>query len=267
MSRQRNFSGQKKPFSKIVIALVLLCVLILAVLFLFLLVRALRKRLPPPPTGVTTPTASPAPARRGAFPELAVKPPPLNEPFKGCPPEGDGGDPALNILKNRIDEGNYLPVEFDAVKNLPWPKAVERRDRNRWSSMDAAEVARYEGTPVIIEGYLFDAKLMGPESCNCHGADNEFRDFHVWLTKQAGEDRMNSIVVETTPHLRARHPGWTTAALKKIARNKQRVRISGWLLLDPEHPDQVGKTRATIWELHPIMKIEAEQDSGWIALD
>jgi len=34
------------------------------------------------------------------------------------------------------------------------------------------------------------------------------------------------------------------------------VRISGWLMLDPEHPDQLGKTRGTIWEIHPVMKLK-----------
>ena len=27
--------------------------------------------------------------------------------FDGCPPEGKGGDPQLNLLKNRMDKGNY----------------------------------------------------------------------------------------------------------------------------------------------------------------
>ena len=47
----------------------------------------------------------------------------------------------------------------------------------------------------------------------------------------------------------------------------QRVRISGWLMLDPEHPDQVGKTRGTIWEIHPIMQIEVNQNGQWTPLD
>jgi hypothetical protein len=30
------------------------------------------------------------------------------------------------------------------------------------------------------------------------------------------------------------------------------VRIRGWLMLDQEHPEQIGKTRGTLWEIHPI---------------
>ena len=45
------------------------------------------------------------------------------------------------------------------------------------------------------------------------------------------------------------------------------VRISGWTMLDPEHPDQVGKTRGTIWEIHPVMRLDVMQaGGGWRAL-
>jgi hypothetical protein len=199
--------------------------------------------------------------------ESAAKPQPVNAPFKGCPPEGDGGDPVLNRLKNRIDEGSYIPVSFDTIVQLQWPEAIERRNRKNWTASDAAEVARFEGAPVVFEGFLAGSRQEGPESPNCHGADAEFRDFHIWVTKMAGEDRTRSIVVEVTPPLRARHPNWRTDLLGQIARKDQRVRISGWLLLDPEHPDQIGKTRATIWEVHPVTKIEVSDGNSWTNMD
>jgi len=37
-----------------------------------------------------------------------------------------------------------------------------------------------------------------------------------------------------------------------VIREQQHVRVSGWLMLDPEHPDQVSKTRGTIWEIHRL---------------
>jgi hypothetical protein len=223
--------------------------------------------LPPNAPTLVGPAAAPPAAAPGVLPEMSQKPQPQElASFKGCPPEGDGGDPALNRLKNRVDEGNYVPVQFDAVANLPWPKGVERRDRDRWSPQDTAAVARYEGIPISIEGYLVDTREAGPESCNCHGADAEFLDWHVWLVKSPGDDRSRSIVTETTPRVRPNHPGWTIPALDRIAQSKPRVRISGWLMFDPEHPDQVGKTRGTIWEIHPIMKIEVEQGGVWTPL-
>lgn len=202
----------------------------------------------------------------GSLPDMPNKPQPQSSTFQGCPPQGDGGDPQLNMLKNRIDEGNYVQVTFDAILNMTWPKTTERRDMSTWSVEDAAAIAKYEGIPVVVEGYLFGAKQSGSESANCHATASDMTDWHVWLTKTAGEDRTHSIVIETTPRIRAMHK-WTLAMMDKIAKSQEAVRISGWLFFDPEHPDQVLKTRGTIWEIHPIMQIEVQQNGQWVSLD
>jgi hypothetical protein len=196
------------------------------------------------------------------------KPTPRNITFRGCLPEGDGGDPDLNKLKNRVDEyDGWLPVSFSSVLNLTWPKAIERKHRSKWSDPDTHQVARYEGLPISIEGYLFDAKRSGKESCNCKKDDPELHDFHVWLMGSKDDDRTASIVVEPTPPVRSEHSGWDLKAIRTVAKNKDRVRISGWLMLDPEHPDQIGKTRGTIWEIHPVMEIEVKEGGAWVKLD
>jgi hypothetical protein len=214
-----------------------------------------------------TPTPAPVTTAPGALPEMPDKPTPKQITFQGCPPEGDGGDPALNLLKNRVDEGDYVPVDFDAIVQLPWPESIERRDRKNWPAAETAEVARYEGIPVVVEGFLYNTRLEGPESPNCHGADAEQRDWHVWLIKAPNDDRTGSIVVETTPRIRAQHPGWTVQKMNEAENDDLPARISGWLMLDPEHPDQLGKTRGTIWEIHPITQIELMVDGQWVLLD
>jgi hypothetical protein len=216
---------------------------------------------PAPSAGTQTPVSS------GALPIMPQKPAPQEITFQGCPPEGDGGDPALNRLKNRVDEGNYVPVAFDAVAKLAWPKGTERRSRTRWSQTDSESVARYEGIPISIEGYLESARLSEPESTNCHGADSKHRDYHLYLIANPGDSRATSIITEMTPRVRVKHSGWTVTRLGKIAKSQTRARISGWLMLDQEHPDDVGKSRGTIWEIHPIMRFELEQDGNWVALD
>jgi hypothetical protein len=212
-----------------------------------------------PPTAVLTATP-------GGLPDMPNKPEPQSSTFQGCPAQGDGGDAQLNFLKNRIDEGNYVPVTFDAIISVTWPKTTERRNMDTWSPEDRAAIAKYEGIPVVVEGYLFGAKQSGAESTNCHGTAADMSDWHVWLTKNAGADRTHSIVIETTPRIRALHK-WTLTTMEKIAKNQIPVRISGWLFFDPEHPDQILKTRGTLWEVHPIMQIEVQQNGKWIALD
>jgi hypothetical protein len=51
--------------------------------------------------------------------------------------------------------------------------------------------------------------------------------------------------------------------VRRLAHDGTPVRVSGWLMLDPEHPDQVGRTRGTIWEIHPILAIEVRRGDAW----
>ncbi|MGE5682263.1 MAG: hypothetical protein ACM34K_15455 [Bacillota bacterium] len=267
MNSNRNYSQNRaNKFAWFVIILTILVVIIAAVILIFYLrSKSESKDQTGQSRSNTTNIRNDAPL--ASLPDMPDKPKPKWATFNGCPPEGDAGDPELNKLKNRIDEGNYVPVDFDAIVKLGWPKGIERRNRSNWSRRDAEAIARYEGIPVSVVCYIAGVKLMGPESCNCHGADNDMKDYHVWISKHAGDDRRGSIVAEVSPSMRARHTAWDIKNLRKLVKAQQKVRISGWLMMDPEHPDQVGKTRGTIWEIHPIMLIEVEQNGKWMPID
>jgi hypothetical protein len=241
-----------------------LVLIILLIIVIILVVVGLHSRR----ATVTSEAGQPgALATRNGLPVMPAKPTPREITFDGCPPDGDGSDRQLNQLKNRVDDGNYVPVPFAAIDTLPWPRSVDRVQRVRWSAADREAVSRYEGLPVSVEGYLAGAKVEGPESPNCHGADPKYRDWHVWLVGSPGADRSTSIVVEATPRVRAERPGWRISELTRAVREKSPVRISGWLMLDPEHPEQLGKTRGTLWEIHPIMKIEVQRGGKWVDLE
>jgi hypothetical protein len=187
----------------------------------------------------------------------------------------------LNVLKNRIDEAEeWIEVDFDAVFNQSYPAAVGRRPRAKWSPDDLAAVKQFEGLPIAITCYFAWAKDEGPESCNCHIQDKSMYDIHTWLTKEPAEvegsrapDRSDTIVAEVTPRLKPDHAGWTQGAIRRLARAGTRVRVSGWLLLDQEHPEQLTPaatrpaTRGTLWEIHPIMAIEVWDRGRWLTLD
>ena len=80
-------------------------------------------------------------------------------------------------------------------------------------------------------------------------------------------DRRRAVVVEASPRLREQHTQWTTTVLRQLVGTDTQVRISGLLMLDQEHPEQIGKTRGTLWEIHPITKIEVFKNGQWIDLD
>jgi hypothetical protein len=198
--------------------------------------------------------------------QAGAYPTPQDETFQGCPPQGDGGDSALNIKKNRIDSGTWQSDTVSNLVSLPYPQGVVKQPRASWSAADAATVAQSEGRPLQVEGYLLLVRHEGTESPNCH--DSNERDFHMWLAGSPGGigDRASSMIVEVTPRSRALNPNWQPDS-RLLGLTGHHVRISGWLLLDQEHPEQVGKTRGTLWEIHPVMKIEVEQGGTWTDLN
>ena len=87
------------------------------------------------------------------------------------------------------------------------------------------------------------------------------------LTKNIGDGEKDAVVVETTPRIRKSHPKWTPTALAPWKNTDAPVRISGWLMLDPEHRNHLNKYRSTLWEIHPTTKIEVFSNGQWVDLD
>ena len=200
------------------------------------------------------------------FPSAPVHPTPAEETFQGCPPSGDGGDRQLNLLKNRVDDGItgvYTPVSLSTLLSLTWPSSVNRRSRSDWSPQDAAAVSQYENVAIQTTGYLIAIKHEGEESPNCHSTSS--RDFHMWLAPSAKGLKAQSIVVEVTPRVRAMRSGWTDAALAALV--GRQIRVSGWTMLDQEHPEQLNVYRATLWEIHPVMHIDVYEGGSWVRID
>jgi hypothetical protein len=200
------------------------------------------------------------------FPSGVNRPQPVTQTFHGCPPGGDGGDQALNMLKNRVDDGDngrYYDADLASILALPIPEGVERVARSDWSPDDLSQVQQYEGTPVRVVGWIYGDRHEGTESTNCHSTD--YRDFHVWVVPDSGDDRTQAIVAEVTPRVRALRAGWTDDALSGLS--GRQVRISGWALMDQEHPEQLGQTRGTLWEVHPILHIEVNSGGSWQSID
>lgn len=223
---------------------------------------------PAAPEAAAIPVAGTQRPARGLF-DMPVKPLPASITFDGCPPGGDSRRmAAINRLKNRVDTAAaYRLVPLDSVLALPWPRAAAERTPSQWSRADRAAIERLQGIPIAVEGYVAGARLSGTESTNCHGADARYRDWRLWIVGRPGESRARSLVTEPTPRVRRSHPGWSLDALRDAQRARERVRVSGWLFFDPEHPDQIGKTRGTLWEIHPVTRIEVLRDGRWVSFD
>src|SRR5688572_22008259 len=119
---------------------------------------------------------------------------------------------------------------------------------------------------------------MGAESCNCKKTAFEQVDYHIWMVENENDRMRESVVVEMTPRVRAIHGNrWADKKqlekdLDFLAAQKIKVRVYGWLFFDGEHAEQLPKPgreeqkirRATLWEIHPVMKVESFQNGRWV---
>lgn len=180
------------------------------------------------------------------------------ETFEGCGMEGDASSPfvrSMNRLKNR-----YTPPEaLEVDPRVTLEAMIEPGDdARRWDERHGAE----------IRGYVWDVKVGGVETVNCHASDPSGRDTHIELVvdpMNSGEERR--AIVEVTPRWRAIMAGqgvdWSTAGLRDHFQGRW-VRVRGWLFFDAEHREQSVNTapgrardwRATAWEIHPVTSIE-----------
>jgi hypothetical protein len=203
----------------------------------------------------------------GDLPLMPDKPPASPEGFNGCPAEGEGGDPELNRLTNRVDKGAYVPVSFDSLLALTWPKSAERRPMREWTSSGRAFVAQYLGIPIVVEGYIEALRegIADPANCNRGDEDNHF--WRLSLTKGPRDRRASAVVGISTPQTRIGHT-WSPEFIRSfLVEGRVLVRVSGWLYFEPNHPYEIGRTRATLWEINPVMQIEVFQDGRWNPLD
>jgi hypothetical protein len=202
---------------------------------------------------------------------------------KTCPAEGHKDDPAqldpgTNLQKNRTDTAEddgvqYLDVKLESIRDLPFPAALRGEDlknRNDWTGGNASiatEIARFEGVPVRVKGYLAAWRDEGAESCNCEYAHVEHHDVHLAFTANAGEGEQDAVVMELTPRVKRAMKHWKHSWLKPSEVDHRPIRISGWLMLDPKHPEMIGDYRHTLWEVHPITKLEVMQGGAWVDIE
>ncbi len=230
----------------------------------------------PPLAGGGTPPAPPNVPQPGVSTSFSPnwdKPIPAPNTFEGpdgqCGPTGDGGDSFTNLRKNRTDvPQSYHEVTWKALQSLPYP--VAGRSLAQWTQQQVAQIQPYEGVPVSVTGYLVKIKVEDTgsgESTNCHFVNADEVDWHVPFAEHPGDGEDTAVVVETTPRVRSSHPKWTTANLAPWVNSQAPVRISGWTLLDPEHRAHLGKYRSTLWEVHPVTKIEVFKNGQWVNVD
>lgn len=214
-----------------------------------------------------------------------------------CGPFGDGADDGANYHKNRSDvPATSNAVTLDAIRSLPDTALWRFNNRKTWTAADSALVLPYEGIPVTVEGYFEIVKPQATsapsgtkkvgEAPNCHSWAEEDTDWHMALVADPSETEERAVVVEPTPRTKRHNIVWSPAKVQAFAirrtpsspRNETgavKVRVTGFLMLDPVHPTHIRGNckancgtksfyRATLWEVHPVTRIEVWQNGAWV---
>jgi uncharacterized protein YgiM (DUF1202 family) len=213
---------------------------------------------PSQPSGPSSPTTPLFSSLENAR-KVPVPQPLVIDGSQVCGPTGDATNTtaiALNTDKNRTD----IPGDSDYV-DLTW---------SQLESLPTDQVDNFVSAPVRAVGFLshqIKVENTGSgESTNCHKTADDMVDWHIYFTQSANQPISAAVIVETTPRTRPLHK-WTTAMLSPLVNSTTQVRISGWLMYDSEHIGVIGTQRATVWEIHPITKIEVQQNGAWVDLD
>lgn len=195
-----------------------------------------------------------------------------------CGPRGKpGGDFETFLLKNRADTPTIsYAVTFDALDALPYLNGGLAKDRggaSGWTDEERAEIARFEGIPITVTGFLAAMKPQGSgsEATNCGFGGEPNTDWHMAMVRGYRDVEANSMVVEPTPRIKRKHPNWRTSLLvDRVGDQRSRrdsVRITGFLFYDPDHANHLRKFRKSMWEIHPVTRIEIFLDGAWVDLD
>ena len=177
-------------------------------------------------------------------------------------------DPELNKRKNiRSDNQQSLLRSIKWMKALPDPtNLTECGSRDELKQLG-------EGQKVTVVAWALTARKGSVEKCNCDLGDEANTDNHIVLvdrnvkepTLEKDEDR--SVTAEFTPRVRLDHPNFTRATLNHLidpnwkksqnnASGKLLVRVTGLLMYDSAHFFGDPLSRATNWEMHPVLKFE-----------
>ena len=160
-----------------------------------------------------------------------------------CPVEGNPASDA-NRYKNR-------PIVMGTIDTTVTLSAMLQKgnDATRFS----------QNSFVKITGYLVEVKPGGVEACNCKSKDKDTNDIHIYIGLTSDAKKTECVIVEITPRFKWINKGFD---VKQFV-GKQ-VNVYGYLFYDQEHfmnaVNTCGKCtnnwRATVWEVHPVFKIE-----------
>jgi hypothetical protein len=146
-------------------------------------------------------------------------------------------------------------MTLEQVASLPIPDVPNYGRRASWPEETRKEIDRIESQGVLVEGYLTNARAVGPTAANARRQDPKGRDWAFSLLSNPNDGISKSITALISPRVRSAHPEWDFARLRELSQSSQKVRVSGWLLFGSPRWMNLGRG-ATRWRIHPVLNVE-----------
>src|SRR6185437_5137424 len=203
----------------------------------------------------------------GALTLAAASALPSNTPtpaeLHGCTPEAAGGDPALNALKDRITQvRDPASASIQQVFDFSAPSILTDLPRAKSPEPDRGLAAAHDQSGVVVTGYLVAATFRPNETWNCRNA--RWRDIRLILADSPQPASTDTLFAVVTPAWQDANAAWDQPTLRKLAAARSKIRITGWMLYANDDAVDLTRGRRTLWEIHPVTRIEiATTDGGW----
>ncbi|HVO80413.1 MAG TPA: hypothetical protein VMT28_06770 [Terriglobales bacterium] len=194
-----------------------------------------------------------------------------------CGPNGkakpDSAQAAQNQAKNNFcATGEPVNIDFDVLHQLQKDAENQQisfgsdaqipKDRSVLRSLPTKVGLIGEGTVGRIVAFVIKARYSNVgkgkgESVNCKLTKREDNDIHIVLGEKSNQDdECSSVTAEMSPHFRPEV--WDPSLL--VNNNAHLYRFTGQIFFDASHKPCSGGTgspkRSSIWELHPVYKVE-----------
>ncbi|MCU1230564.1 MAG: hypothetical protein JWO97_3448 [Acidobacteria bacterium] len=210
-------------------------------------------------------------------------------PLSGCmAPDDTHG--IFNTVKHGPPSGaikqvtlkTFAGLQTAADKVVGQASELDEEDRESIKKLKVGSATLGERSEVTVSGFIVGKPHPnGGESVNCGLTGVANNDIHISISDAAANSEFESIVVEMIPQ--DRPAGWSTTALGKVTKAKQRVRITGQLFYDNAHRVNGNAKhnlngqpkRFSLWEIHPISEFEVcakepcdpAKSAGWTKLE
>ncbi|HXN06764.1 MAG TPA: hypothetical protein VN944_06850 [Nitrospiria bacterium] len=178
---------------------------------------------------------------------------------KRCLPAETGGE------ESRV-RPKTVPKKFEAMDVNQFlqaltPNLKTSKYRKFFSPAQNEYLEKNENRAITLEGFLLDFSQEMEAEVPCKSPAK--KELRLWVGAGPVQAKSYAVLVELPIHSKDKQDRAKLGRLQVALKRNTKIKISGWVLYNPENPDQYGRIRGTLWEISPITRIEIWENGKW----